>query len=309
MTNKRKIKLTIINRSKWSDGFVNILCPWICKRAGIDFEYEITLKSTQHKGTWNGIGARHWQTVRCHRRVVHGNGAVTSKDSRFQWSKQYHWTGPVETLVFLLAHEAWHATGGGPWKFRNQRTGRTDCASMEYRCNKFGMEAIEAFRAEWPAMKLRVVLELRRLTMRKNVAAANKVAKRGPDAKLMQAQKNLANWQRKLKFAANKVKAHESKVKLFNRRVRAAAAIKANPQPRKPRPASANPRTMKQLKADHRIEDVWQEYNFDERQTWIDFADGWRSAEGLASACCYSVKEACDECATAVKFDPLVHSA
>lgn len=225
MRKQFKAKLEIINRSSWPDGFINIIAPWIIKRAGITSTYHITLRRATYKRTWRGRCASHWQTLCCHRRVYRPNELVENKDSRFVWSAEQKWSGPIETLVFLMAHEAWHATGGHPRHFRNK--GRTDAASMEYRCNKFGIEAVEAFRAEWPTLKLKVRREIQRLKCRKIKAKASKAAKRGPNHKLALAQSNLDNWNRKLRFAENKVKAYQRKVKLFQCRQRAAATASA----------------------------------------------------------------------------------
>jgi len=92
---------------------------------------------------------------------------------------------------------------------------------MESRCNDFAMKTVEAFRGEWLRLRPKVKRELRRDKERTKKAKERKQVKRSPQHKLAQVFGNLARWEKKLRFAENKVKAYRRKVKYYNQRVAA----------------------------------------------------------------------------------------
>ncbi len=146
------LRTTIVNRSDWPDNFLSVVCPWIAKQAGIRWHYEFLLRSTPSRGWWRGRGWSHKQTVNCSRRVFPTHHEIRHKDSRYKYSPRYVWYGPIETLVHVLAHECYHATGGNREKFRKPN-GHIDRETMELKCNKFAQQTLLKFRKEWPKLR------------------------------------------------------------------------------------------------------------------------------------------------------------
>lgn len=205
-------KLDIENRSKWPDGFLRVVCKWAAKRAGINWRYSILFRSRQAMG----FAGRGWDfgcNLRIARRAYHANEPHTLKDRRFQWSRPFEIWGSVEGLVYLLAHEMHHA--------RDDRRPGNRGSAEEFRCNRAAEDAVKAWRVERLAVMGKVKAELRKDTQRKVKAKERKQATKTPDAKLARVQANLVNWERKLRYAQNKVKTYKRKMKYYEKRVAA----------------------------------------------------------------------------------------
>lgn len=211
------MKLTIVNRSGWPDWFVKPVARWIAARAGIDRAYQLNLVGTRDTRRLAGRAWGHCSRVRVHRRFSpHGGWPYTTKYWKYKWSFTYQLHNRLEAFVDIVAHEMFHATGGHPSKFR--KDGRTDVASMEMACERFSKATVEAFRVEWPALRAKCIAELRRDRDRRK---AKVIAKSDPTPKLDRAAKNLANWQRKAKLAATKIKKYKQQVRYYEGRVAA----------------------------------------------------------------------------------------
>lgn len=229
-------KIEIINRSDWPKVPTEIIARWIVKRAGITWNYRVILRDFGSATLWAGRGGARWQALRVHRRCTPilriGETTLCSgpfeamrelgklkgakyiwpyvlTENRFKDATASDWSFPVrsrlELLVFLMAHEACHATKGNPRNFQNER-GRVDNVDMEMVCNRFGAETVEAFREAWPAL-----LAKWRETA-KRIRTAN-----APDTKLerkLEARRGLlAQWQRKQKLAQTKVKKYQRAIR------------------------------------------------------------------------------------------------
>lgn len=235
---RRRQKITIENRSAWSTAAIRVLATWIVKRAGITWDYSILIRSCRND-SWHGHGWRSSQEVKLDRHYrrgrcrasgwTHLRGAqlwpMKHRDHRFAWSPEYEYRSRLEVLIMLIAHEAYHATGGHPKHFTAERTGqkRFDHDSMEFGCNEFAKTTIEAFRAEWRSvLRPRIVAAMRRERQAVANEKAKAAAKRSdPAPKLEQARMMFATWQRKAKFAATKMKKYRTRIRYYEGRVAA----------------------------------------------------------------------------------------
>ena len=178
----RKVKVE--NRSEWATPALEVICPWIAKEAGITWDYHFLIRDCKSH-SWGGRGGRRSQRLwldRHYRRTgitwsgpgkrrlfKIGNATkplwpMDCKDHRFKWSENHVLRTRLELLVYLLAHEAAHATTGHPDKYVEHRADpqdvrdgldatRVDRAGMEYHCNAKGYRIMEKFRAEWPRLR------------------------------------------------------------------------------------------------------------------------------------------------------------
>lgn len=195
------MKLTIVNRSAWPDWFVRPLASWVAGRAGITWDFRLTLKAAVRPDYWRGRSyGRRECNLTYHRR---GTGTKV-KDHRFGWGPAYSIRPGVEMLVYLMAHEMYHSTGGDPDKFRLPN-GLTNRDLMEFRCNEFGATAVVALREEWPAFRSRLLASERRRRQRcrsvADRAEARQVQAKAPDTRLVHKQALLARWETKAKRA------------------------------------------------------------------------------------------------------------
>ena len=225
---RKKLRLKIVNRSKWPDGFLRVVCRWIGERAGVPPGYCFEFPSFADWHSYGGRGGDYGQRTRMNRRFMSSRKVggkspwpYRFREDRFAWSAKDHlMANRIEAFVYLVAHEAYHSTGGHPKNFR-VRPGRCDNASMEFRCNKFAWETVLAFRDAWPKLKTKV-----RAAMRADADAVRRVkdrkaTARSPDGKLVRVLANLSNWERKLKFAQNKVAGYKRKARYYQGRVAA----------------------------------------------------------------------------------------
>ena len=205
---KRKTRIAINNRSQWPDEFVTVVVPWICEIAGIEGGYGVVLLPNG----WCGTGGSFEQRSHIARRMYKPNRKWTSTDGRMKWTSEHRLTGNMESFVYLISHEAHHATKGHPREFRNSK-GRVNKQSMEWWCNHWAHKTVVAFRKEWPRFKKQVARNFRRTIKARK--ATERAAERRIDAKkyrmtdefkLATARKLLRQWETKRKLAATKTK-------------------------------------------------------------------------------------------------------
>ncbi len=123
----------------------------------------------------------------------------------------------LEGLVFLVAHEARHATDENA-QIRRDR----GHASMENDCNRHGERLVEKFRVAWPkTLRAQVAKEIRLDRERAKRAKAQRASAKSPEMKLRRAQANLSAWEAKAKRAANAMKKYRRQVRYYQGRVAA----------------------------------------------------------------------------------------
>lgn len=213
------MKLKITNRSDWPDWFVRPVCRWIVSRAKITRDYEIELPKVTDPRMWAGrAGSRH-QRSRIHRRLTPSSGWPWQvRYWRYQWSRPYLLANRIEAFVYLVSHEAAHATIGNPGRFRKPN-GRCDDALMESACETFAQGTVDAFRLSWPAvLRHRVIAAARKHRASKRVKKSRRA---DPSPKLAHAQGLLDKWQSKLKRAQTAIKKYRRQVKYYEGRVAA----------------------------------------------------------------------------------------
>lgn len=189
-----RARLEITNRSRWPDGALRVISRWVCKRSGVgtDRLYYLTFRHTACN-TWGGLGCRNKQSVTLHRRFQPPDGwPYETKDKRFKWSQKEVYRSRLELLVFLVAHEAHHGTDDGHPFHNYGPNRRLRAASMEYRCNRAGLEAVRDFHDEWPRLFGEIKHE-----MRKDRAWRTKAKSAVPRRKLAYANRMLKNWESK----------------------------------------------------------------------------------------------------------------
>lgn len=205
-----------------------VLCRWICTRAGITWPYTVWLRHAN--GRVGGRGWRNRQKTWYDCRF--GKWPGTIRDTRWAHSPTQIINSRLEHLVFILAHEAAHATIGHPNKFfRKERIGhsklRFDEEAMEFACNRFGMETVEALRKEWPARLRAQVYEACRADRRKRKDKSEQ--KRDPNLKLQRAQANLDRWLRRQKLVNTKIRRYKKAVIYYEGRVAAFGSASSGP--------------------------------------------------------------------------------
>ena len=210
------MRITITNRSRWPTAALEVLCAWVARREKITWPYAFTFRSAGPRTSWNGRGCRDWQSVKLFRREAPKLGwPYTRVDHRFKGAFPEEYGSRLELLVSLIAHEAHHATDGNRGEYRDPLTGRVDNVAMELSCNRAGLDAVDALRREWPRLRGQIVARMRRARRGQGRAVTPTGA-----ARLEHALRLLTLWQRREKFAANKVKKYGA---LARRRARVAA--------------------------------------------------------------------------------------
>lgn len=240
------MSVEIINRSDWPDWALDIIIPWIVKRAGINWNYRVIVRKTK-KNIWAGRGGKYAQSIRVHRRYSPGRTSagriytevdpdkkeVLPKPKKFKWPYQikewrfkrlaheFEIRSRLELLIFLLAHEAHHANGGNRENWR--KNGRVDRVSMEHDCNEEGALAVKEFRQNWEYFRSKFQEKLRRI--KKSKRKPTTVEKR--DALYERRLALLNQWERKLKAAQNKVKKYSSLVRRYESKQKKLISVKS----------------------------------------------------------------------------------
>lgn len=205
--------LKIINKSQWPTPALNIIVRWVCRREKLGTkQHPYTVKvSDARKCAWYGDGGRYGQRIHIARR--HGNvWPQVKKDRRLKDASEHSLNSPMEILVYLLAHEAYHATGGHPGQYRKPDGGKVDKQMMEWDCNHVAMRAVESFRAEWPTIRGAIYAAMR---AERNKKHAKHERRADPSPKLVAAETALEKWRRKLKLAQTKIRKYQRKVKYY----------------------------------------------------------------------------------------------
>lgn len=220
--------LSIMNRSQWPDGFLRVICRWIAAETGIDWAYEFEFPSTKRRfyilgQGWSGgqksIISRHWR--RC---PIRGQFPFSWKEQRFIWGGSVTINCRLEGFIFLVSHEARHATRANRELYRGSR----GHSAMEADCNRHGAALVKKFREDWPwTLRDQVIREIRLDRDRAKAAKDRKAQAKRPEAKLAQAKKNAANWEKKAKRAAVALKKYRQKIRYYQGRI----AAKNNPKP------------------------------------------------------------------------------
>lgn len=219
---RRKLRVTIRNRSDWPDEFANVVVPWVCAQAGIDRPYFVDLWPSS--GHWSGRGGWDHQTTLIGRRYYKPDEVHEHKDHRFKHHDEHVMTGNIEAFVYIVAHEAFHATEGHPDKFT--KNGRCDKVSMEWWCDHWAYRVVKKFRTEWPKTLRRQVASNFRRSIRARRTRERQHLKRLADAKhrlsdeykLATARKLLKQWETKRKLASTKVRKYRQRVRYYDRK-------------------------------------------------------------------------------------------
>lgn len=179
--------------------FTNCSGSW-CGRA-----YWTEFHTTQ---TANGRSVEKWRRILC--RV--GNPLRFAKPisgvyPRFKDMPEYFIDGHREAIVHIVAHEAQHAMGSSGRK------------SGEEICELAAWDALDWYRKH----KVEVDAKIQRVYERQGEAVVRAAQKKTPDAlavkALADAEKKLAQWERKQKLAATKVRHYVKAVRRAQRRL------------------------------------------------------------------------------------------
>ncbi|MCC6323000.1 MAG: hypothetical protein IT438_16370 [Phycisphaerales bacterium] len=193
------MSLTIVNRSQWPNWFVKPVCNWIVRRAGIDWDYQITLPSYANTKDLCGRGWRQGQRSRINRRIQPPGGWPWYRPYYpYTWSAKREMRNRVEAFVHLIAHEAWHAIDHHP-----------DRQTDEMNAERFGDECVEAFREWWPVARARIMAGLRADRQRRVLAKIGPT----PDDKMAKAESMLAAWERKRDAAERRCAKYRRKIR------------------------------------------------------------------------------------------------
>ena len=243
-------KITIENRSEWPTPALEVICPWIAKEAGITWDYHFLIRDCKSM-TWGGRGGKNSQRLWLDRHynrvgiVWSGPGErrlfkigknpkplwpLTNKDHRFKWSDTQTYRTRLELLVFLLAHEACHATSGHPNEYKDRANpedvhigiarDRIDRAGMEFHCDAKGYRIMQKFHDEWPRLRPLIYAAMRKIRQKKLAKRAKFLAARQDfSGKQEHAQELLKKWQSRRKAADTKVKKYLRQLRYYQRKI------------------------------------------------------------------------------------------
>ncbi len=205
------MSVRVANRSDWPTRFLEVIAKWVAKRErlGVDDDYEFVVRGTCDSTYCFGRAISDGQKIDFPRRFQPDDGRwpMTIRDRRYRWAQEETYRSRVELLVSLMAHEAHHAAAGHPDNFR--KNGRVNRASMEFRCNQAGMAAVEAFRAEWPALRKKIKRGLRR-ERRQRAAALTDCSVSVADPSRV--KRKLAEWRRRHAIAETTLGVYEERL-------------------------------------------------------------------------------------------------
>lgn len=149
---------------------------------------------------------------------------MVRNDWRMKWSREQTFRCRLELFVFLVAHEAMHATSGHPSKWSRRvrdKHGlmhtRCNTQSMENHCNTRGHEIMTEWREEW-RRKLRA--QYRRAVARRRATLVKaKAPKPKPtsDEKIEHTLKLIGQWETKQKRAATYIKKYRRRLRALER--------------------------------------------------------------------------------------------
>lgn len=152
-------KFSVFNRSNWPDYFVREVAEWVRARVGIDWPYHFYLKRAVRPDYWRG---RAYGSVEANMSIDRRCPCRETKDRRFKWAPVHKFNSALDVFVYLMAHEMHHATKENKAWFKPKTPGgRRREAEAEYRTGQYAMQTVEAFRAEWPAIRGRLLKRLR----------------------------------------------------------------------------------------------------------------------------------------------------
>ena len=211
-------KLTIVNRSGWPDWFVQPVVQWIVRQTGITWHYTVTLPMYKNVNCYAGRGWTTAQRTRINRRIT--DKGVRQQEHRFHTGQVCNPQTRLEAFVFLVAHEARHATPFNQALFRVGTDGcRDNNVAGEHDANEWGNEMVERFRASWPSMKRLILKRLRRRKVK------TVLARIGPSRadKIAKNRAALARWERKAKLAQTWMSKYRRRIAALERHDRRAA--------------------------------------------------------------------------------------
>lgn len=206
--------LTISNRSRWPDWAIKDIVTWVVKRAGITWQYNVQVKHTTLYN-WKGRGGLYGQRIWLPRRFQPESGwPLIHSEWRYKDAGcEFVLRSRLELLVYLLAHEAHHATGGNRSKFKTA-LGRIDRRAMEIECNEEAAIAVQQFRIQFPDF----VKRWRFILKRQAVAES-------PTVKIAQKRSHIARkieqWESRAKRAANAMKKYRKQLRYYDGRLAA----------------------------------------------------------------------------------------
>jgi len=210
------MKMQLINTTDWSDRFLRRMVSWCCKELGLPVRFVKRIKFGNRRSDIFSGYCRHWD--RGCQIVV----SISDSESRFPWTDNGETTGikgivrtfqdRTECLVNVTAHELRHALA----EIHGERTrGNGRRVASSERATEFDAQKVQsAFNldrenllSEWgrDPVKTKPTLSI----TEKRAAAA---------------KAKLAEWQRKAKLAATKVKKYKQKVRYYEKSM----AISAN---------------------------------------------------------------------------------
>lgn len=134
---------------------------------------------------------------------------IEARDRRFKDTPEYTLDGHREVIVHIIAHEMEHALGAPGGK------------NGELKCELAAIDAVEFYRARRDevasAIEQALAKEQNRVEDRKARAAAANSPEAKRAKKLEHARKKLAEWTRKQKAAANRMKKYQRQVRRLER--------------------------------------------------------------------------------------------
>lgn len=200
--------MKLVNKSDWPDWFVQPLFRWLWRNLNRKDQhapnYMFTLRAPSPQRDIHGRAGRASGFMRMGRRSLDAVKHLR-RDNRYAWAPEYDLRTHVEAFVFLAAHELRHGHKDNQWL---SATGSAQGA--EYDANHWAWQQVEAFRAEWPFMRARILAKVRRqraeTAMSKQRKAEKRAAKNAPEAKLAHILDLQKAWQTKMKRANTRLK-------------------------------------------------------------------------------------------------------
>lgn len=203
--------MRVINSTDWTDEFLKQMLRWVC------FELEMPVRALKiakfrnSRSAWGGV-ARAWKSQIT---VCVGKARLFP----IEFGSAHYCPGEVfsdrvECLIAVTAHEAYHVAASNV-KEHQQRTRR-------------GRESFSSSERATCAAELRVLKSFRNqretLLAKWSIPVETPILRISPQAeKSMKATRLLQRWERKMKFAANKVRKYRRQVAYYEKALAKAA--------------------------------------------------------------------------------------
>jgi len=219
----------VVNKSRFPTAYLKALVDLVVTELDPPVKgYTVTVGD--HPVSFSGRGWLCGQRVSMHRHMGRERGYWPHKtrDGRYKGSRLQEFRDRTEILVWLIGHEAAHAVYQGMEASHASMPLPRHGRDTEFLCDDKGMRCVELYRAHkaelWPRIRKAVRREHNLALQRERTEKERREIRRHPGHKLSVASGHLREWEGRLRYARNKVRAYAKRVKYYEKRLAATQA-------------------------------------------------------------------------------------